>query len=617
MTKKLKKHLWQIIIAGILFAASWLPLPRLIGLLMLAAAYLIVGLPIIIKALRNICRGQIFDENFLMGLATFGACFLGEYAEAVAVMLFFQVGEFFQQYAVNRSRRSISTLMDIRPDSARVNRNGEWQIVSPEEVAIGEVIEVRPGEKIPLDGVVTQGASALNTAALTGEALPRDVAAGDEVISGCVNLDGVLQIKTTKEFTDSTVAKILELVENAGSQKSAVENFITRFARWYTPTVVIVAVFLAFLPPLLLPDALLSDWGYRAITFLVISCPCALVISIPLSFFGGIGAASKCGILVKGSNYLEALSHTETVVFDKTGTLTKGCFAVAEVRPQGMSAARLLRLAAHIEAYSHHPIAESIKQAYGKKLDLTKVAKVKELFGTGITAEIDGVAAAAGNAALLQKFGIKQVPADIAGTVIYVVADKKYAGCIIVADEVRKDAAAAISALKDLGVRRTVMLTGDRAAVAEDVARRLGVDEVHAGLLPAGKVAALEQLLGKQSPAGKLLFVGDGINDAPVLARADIGVAMGGIGSDAAIEAADVVIMTDELSRLASAIRISRRTVRIANQNIVFAIGVKLLVLGLGAAGFASVWAAVFADVGVSVLAILNAVRALRLHKKC
>ncbi len=617
MTKKLKKHLWQIIIAGILFAASWLPLPRLVGLLMLAAAYLIVGLPIIIKALRNICRGQIFDENFLMGLATFGACFLGEYAEAVAVMLFFQVGEFFQQYAVNRSRRSISTLMDIRPDSARVSRNGEWQVVSPEEVAIGEVIEVRPGEKIPLDGVVTQGASALNTAALTGEALPRDVAAGDEVISGCVNLDGVLQIKTTKEFTDSTVAKILELVENAGSQKSAVENFITRFARWYTPTVVIVAVFLAFLPPLLLPDALLSDWGYRAITFLVISCPCALVISIPLSFFGGIGAASKCGILVKGSNYLEALSHTETVVFDKTGTLTKGCFAVAEVRPQGMSAARLLRLAAHIEAYSHHPIAESIKQAYGKKLDLTKVAKVKELFGTGITAEIDGVAAAAGNAALLQKFGIKQVPADIAGTVIYVVADKKYAGCIIVADEVRKDAAAAISALKDLGVRRTVMLTGDRAAVAEDVARRLGVDEVHAGLLPAGKVAALEQLLGEQSPAGKLLFVGDGINDAPVLARADIGVAMGGIGSDAAIEAADVVIMTDEPSRLASAIRISRRTVRIANQNIVFAIGVKLLVLGLGAAGFASVWAAVFADVGVSVLAILNAVRALRLHKKC
>ena len=617
MTKKLKKHLWQIIIAGILFAASWLPLPRLIGLLMLAAAYLIVGLPIIIKALRNICRGQIFDENFLMGLATFGACFLGEYAEAVAVMLFFQVGEFFQQYAVNRSRRSISALMDIRPDSARVSRNGEWQVVSPEEVAIDEVIEVRPGEKIPLDGVVTQGASALNTAALTGEALPRDVAAGDEVISGCVNLDGVLQIKTTKEFTDSTVAKILELVENAGSQKSAVENFITRFARWYTPTVVIVAVFLAFLPPLLLPDALLSDWGYRAITFLVISCPCALVISIPLSFFGGIGAASKCGILVKGSNYLEALSHTETVVFDKTGTLTKGCFAVAEVRPQGMSAARLLRLAAHIEAYSHHPIAESIKQAYGKKLDLTKVAKVKELFGTGITAEIDGVAAAAGNAALLQKFGIKQVPADIAETVIYVVADKKYAGCIIVADEVRKDAAAAISALKDLGVRRTVMLTGDRAAVAEDVARRLGVDEVHAGLLPAGKVAALEQLLGEQSPAGKLLFVGDGINDAPVLARADIGVAMGGIGSDAAIEAADVVIMTDEPSRLASAIRISRRTVRIANQNIVFAIGVKLLVLGLGAAGFASVWAAVFADVGVSVLAILNAVRALRLHKKC
>ena len=617
MTKKLKKHLWQIIIAGILFAASWLPLPRLVGLLMLAAAYLIVGLPIIIKALRNICRGQIFDENFLMGLATFGACFLGEYAEAVAVMLFFQVGEFFQQYAVNRSRRSISTLMDIRPDSARVSRNGEWQVVSPEEVAIGEVIEVRPGEKIPLDGVVTQGASALNTAALTGEALPRDVAAGDEVISGCVNLDGVLQIKTTKEFTDSTVAKILELVENAGSQKSAVENFITRFARWYTPTVVIVAVFLAFLPPLLLPDALLSDWGYRAITFLVISCPCALVISIPLSFFGGIGAASKCGILVKGSNYLEALSHTETVVFDKTGTLTKGCFAVAEVRPQGMSAARLLRLAAHIEAYSHHPIAESIKQAYGKKLDLTKVAKVKELFGTGITAEIDGVAAAAGNAALLQKFGIKQVPADVAGTVIYVVADKKYAGCIIVADEVRKDAAAAISALKDLGVRRTVMLTGDRAAVAEDVARRLGVDEVHAGLLPAGKVAALEQLLGEQSPAGKLLFVGDGINDAPVLARADIGVAMGGIGSDAAIEAADVVIMTDEPSRLASAIRISRRTVRIANQNIVFAIGVKLLVLGLGAAGFASVWAAVFADVGVSVLAILNAVRALHLHKKC
>ena len=617
MNKKLKKQLKKIVLAAILFAAGFLPLPQLWPLLLFTASYLLVGTDIVLSALRNIRHGRIFDENFLMTLATFGAFALGEYSEAVAVMLFFQIGEFFQSYAVNQSRKSITALMNIRPDYANVRRGKEILTVSPEEVKIGETIVIRPGERIPLDGKVIKGSSTLDTAALTGESLPRDVAEGAEVLSGCINLTGVLEVRTTTEFAASTVSQILELVENASSQKAGIENFITRFARYYTPAVVIIAAFLAVVPPFLSGSMDFRDWGYRAITFLVISCPCALVISIPLSFFGGLGAASRCGILIKGSNYLEALAEAGTVVFDKTGTLTKGQFKVAQINPQDISEADFLRLAAHAEAHSSHPIAVSIREAYGSSPDLNIVSDVKEIPGRGITVRIDKDEVAAGNFEFIKSLGIPAPENHTPGTAVYFAVNKKFAGSIIIADEIRPDTKNAVTALKAEGVKQTVMLTGDRKDIAARIAEETGIDKYFANLLPAGKVQKIEDLLNGRPDRKKVIFVGDGINDAPVLARSDIGIAMGGIGSDAAIEAADIVIMTDEPSKIASAIRIARKTLRIAKENIVFALGVKFLVLALGAAGYASIWAAVFADVGVSVIAILNAARALRLHKNC
>lgn len=618
MNKALKKRLTLIIVAALVFAGALiLPLAPSYQIGLFILSYAIVGLPIVLKALRNILRGQVFDENFLMTIATFGAFFLKDYAEATAVMLFYQVGEFFQSYAVNQSRKSIAKLMDIRPDYAHVLREGNLITVGPEEVSVGETILLQPGERVPLDGLIIDGFSTIDTAALTGESLPRDAESGDEVISGCINLTGVLKVQTTKEFANSTVAKILDLVENATSKKADIENFITRFARYYTPAVVIVAVLLAVFPPLFVSGQSFDVWLYRAITFLVISCPCALVISIPLSFFGGLGAASKSGILIKGSNYLEALSHAQVVVFDKTGTLTKGKFKVTEIAPFETSEEKLLEIAAYAEAYSKHPIGESIKQAYGKEIDLNRVSDLQEIHGQGLKIKFDGEEVAAGNYCLMKHIGIVLPEIEAAGTIIYVVGNGKYAGYLVIADEIKEDAAKAINELKNQGVEQTVMLTGDRKAIGEEIGRKLAIDEVHSELLPADKVAQVERLLSEKPTEGKLLFVGDGINDAPVLARSDIGVAMGGIGSDAAIEAADVVIMTDEPSKLATAICISRRTMAIARQNIVFALGIKLLVLGFGAAGFVSIWAAVFADVGVSVIAILNAMRALFFYKKC
>ncbi len=617
MNKKLKKQLKKIVLAAILFASGFLPLPEYWQLFLFIAAYLLVGTDIIFQALRNFRHGRIFDENFLMTLATFGAFALGEYSEAVAVMLFFQIGEFFQNYAVNQSRQSITELMNIRPDYANVRRAKEILTVSPEEVKTGETIVIRPGERIPLDGIVTKGSSALDTAALTGESLPREVAAGAEVLSGCVNLTGVLEVKTTAEFAASTVSQILELVENASSQKAGIENFITRFARCYTPVVVIIAAFLAVVPPLLFGSMDFRDWGYRAITFLVISCPCALVISIPLSFFGGLGAASRCGILIKGSNYLEALAETGTVVFDKTGTLTQGQFKVIQINPQNISKTELLRLAAHAEAHSTHPIAASIREAWGRRPDQSIVSDVKEFSGHGISARIGKDEVAAGNFEFIKNLGIAAREDHTLGTAVYLAVNKKFAGSIIIADEVRPDTQTAIAALKAEGVKQTVMLTGDCSGIAAEIAKKTGIDKYFANLLPAGKVQKIEELMTIPNNHGKVVFVGDGINDAPVLARSDIGIAMGGIGSDAAIEAADIVIMTDEPSKIAPAIRIARKTLRIVKENIIFALGVKFLVLALGAAGYASIWAAVFADVGVSVIAVLNAARALRLHKSC
>ena len=540
-----------------------------------------------------------------------GALILGEHSEGVAVMLFYQVGEWFQSYAVSKSRKSITSLMDIRPDYANIEKDGKLVQVDPDEVQIGDTIVVKPGERVPLDGKIIKGTSALDTSALTGESMPREVEPGMDVISGCINQTGILTIQTTKEFGESTVAKILDLVENASDKKGKTENFISRFARYYTPIVVFAALALAVLPPLILQQSF-SVWIYRALTFLVISCPCALVISIPLSFFGGIGGSSKIGVLVKGSNYLESLAHAETVVFDKTGTLTKGSFAVTEIHPVDMKDTQLLELAAYAEDYSNHPISLSIKSAYGKKIDSSRISDVQEIAGHGVQAVIDGKKILAGNAKLMQKEHIKYSPSSSVGTVVYLACNGKYAGCIVIEDEIKADAATAIKNLKSSGIRKTVMLTGDADAVGKKVAGRLGLDQVYTELLPADKVDRVEDLLKQKSEKGKLVFVGDGINDAPVLARADVGIAMGALGSDAAIEAADVVLMTDEPSKIAAVMKIARKTIRIANQNIVFALAVKFLVLILGAIGKANMWAAVFADVGVSIIAILNAIRAMR-----
>lgn len=630
MNKKLKRRIKRVAIgAAVYFMAviikNVIPdMPWFGNLVFFLAAYVIIGGDVVKNAVKNIGGGQIFDENFLMTIATVGAFFVGDYPEAVAVMLFYQVGECFQAYAVNKSRKSISNLMDIRPDYANVFREGEWVKADPDEVSVGDKILVRTGEKIPLDGVIIKGSSALDTMALTGESLPRDVEAGDSVISGCVNKTGLLEIEVTKVYGQSTVAKILDLVENAGNKKAEAENFITKFAKYYTPVVVACAVVLAIIPPLITGGGF-SDWIYRALSFLVISCPCALVISIPLSFFGGLGGASKAGILVKGSNYLEALSNTEVVVMDKTGTLTKGNFAVSKVVPaKGIAFSavtgtedrtaedKLIELAAYAESYSNHPISKSLVEAYDGTVDTLLVSDARELAGQGVAVTIGNRVIYAGNEKLMAQQKIDYEKADDAGTVIYIAEGKNYLGYILIEDEMKEDARAAIEGLRAAGIKRVVMLTGDRKKVADKVAGELGITEVYAGLLPGDKVEKVEELFASKSEKGKLVFVGDGINDAPVLARADIGIAMGGLGSDAAIEAADVVIMTDEPSKIAKAMKISGKTLRIVKQNIVFAIGIKVLVLVLAAIGMASMWAAVFADVGVAVIAILNAMRALK-----
>lgn len=615
MTRKQKHLLARILVAAVLFlAGALLPLPQWGEMVTFLACYAVVGWDIVWKAVTNILNGQVFDENFLMTIATIGALILGDYSEGVAVMLFYQVGEWFQSYAVSKSRKSIATLVDIRPDYANVERDGKLVQVDPDEVQIGDTIVVKPGERVPLDGTIIKGTSSLDTSALTGESMPREVDVGMEVISGCINQTGILTIRTTKEFGESTVAKILDLVENASDKKGRTENFITRFARYYTPIVVFAALALAILPPLVTGQAF-SIWVYRALSFLVTSCPCALVISIPLSFFGGIGGASKCGVLVKGSNYLEALADAEIVVFDKTGTLTKGSFAVTEVHPNDMKEEQFLELAAYAEDYSNHPISLSIKKAYGKPIDSSRITDVQEIAGHGVQAVIDGKAVLAGNAKLMEKEKIKYTPCASVGTVVYLAAGGRYAGCIVIEDEIKEDAPAAIKSLKSAGIQKTVMLTGDADAVGKKVAGRLGLDQAYTELLPADKVDRVEELLKQTGDKGKLVFVGDGINDAPVLARADVGIAMGGLGSDAAIEAADVVLMTDEPSKISTIMKIARKTLRIAHQNIVFALLVKVLVLVLVAWGHATMWHAVFADVGVSIIAILNAIRAMRVKQ--
>lgn len=618
MTRKQKKQLIKILVSMVIFVLTiTLPLNSYLKLAGFLICYVIIGYDIVFKAVSNIFAGQVFDENFLMTVATIGAMCLGDYAEGVAVMVFYQVGELFQSYAVSKSRKSIAGLMDIRPDYANVIRNEKEESVSPEEVGIGEIIVVKPGERIPLDGTVTEGSSLIDTSALTGESLPRQVEAGEDVISGCINQNATIYIKITKKYEESTVAKILELVENASSKKSKSEAFITRFAKYYTPAVVIGAVLLAVIPPIVMGNGF-STWIHRALTFLVISCPCALVISIPLSFFGGIGGASRCGVLIKGSNYLEALSKAGVVVFDKTGTLTKGSFKVTDIKPVRLSEEELLELAAYAEKDSSHPISKSIKKAYedrGRIISSSKVSDIKEEAGYGVYAKLDGRIVIAGNDKMMQKENIKFEKLDSAGTVVYVARDGFYEGAVIIEDELKPDAVNMISALKNVGIRKTVILTGDSERAGKKAADTLGVDEVYTKLLPADKVTHIEELMNNKGENEKLVFVGDGINDAPVLARADIGIAMGGLGSDAAIEAADVVIMTDEPSKLVTAVKISRKTLRIVKENIVFALGVKFLVLILGALGIASMWAAVFADVGVAVIAILNAIRALNVSK--
>ena len=610
----MKKRAIKIIISLILFIfAMVIKLENeIINNIIFVISYLIVGFEILKKAIRNILRGKVFDENFLMSVATIGAFAIGEYPEAVAVMLFYQIGELFQSYAVDKSRKSIASLMDIRPDYANVYREGNIETVNPEEVKIGETIVIKPGEKIPLDGKIIEGKTTLDTKALTGESLPREVSEGDEVLSGCINLNGMIKIEVTKEFGESTVSKILDLVENASSKKSKSENFITKFAKYYTPTVVIIALILAILPPLVIQGATFSDWIYRALSFLVVSCPCALVISIPLSFFGGIGGASKRGILIKGSNYLEALSNTEIAVFDKTGTLTKGVFEVQEVKPVDISNEELLKIAAYAENYSNHPISKSIKQAYHKPIDEKEIINSEELSGLGIVAKIGEKNVLVGNEKLMQEKQIEFEKCNKIGTILYIAIDGKYAGYILIADKIKDDAKQTIEELKKNDIKQTIMLTGDKKEVGESVAKEVGIDKVYTELLPTDKVQKVEELLKTKSPKGKLAFVGDGINDAPVLTLADIGIAMGGLGADSAIEAADIVIMTDEPSKIINAIKLSKKTMRIVKENIVFAIFIKILVLVLTAFGLSTMWEAVFADVGVSIIAIINALRVLK-----
>ena len=621
MTKRQKKSLTRIIIAAVLMIIlKFLPVEGWLKFVLYMVPYLVVGYDILRKAFKGILNKQVFDENFLMAVATIGAIALGNYKEGVSVMLFYQIGELFQSYAVGKSRRNISELMDIRPDYANIERDGKLEKVDPDEVEIGSVIVVQPGEKIPIDGVVTEGKTTLNTSALTGESLPREAALGDEVISGCINMTGVLKIRTTKEFGESTVSKILDLVENSSSKKSRSEHFISKFARYYTPAVCYGALALAVLPPLvrMLAMGLAPEWGnwiYRALTFLVISCPCALVISIPLSFFAGIGGASREGILVKGSNYLETLAQTRYVVFDKTGTMTQGVFEVSGVHHNEMEEARLLEYAALAESASSHPISKSLQKAYGKAIDRSRVTDIEEISGNGVTAKIDGIPVAAGNAKLMERLGIPYKECHHVGTVVHMAVNGAYAGHILISDLLKPNAKEAITSLKHAGIEKTVMLTGDSKKVADQVAKELGIGEVYSELLPADKVSKVEELLKEKNAKAKLVFVGDGINDAPVLSRADIGIAMGALGSDAAIEAADVVLMDDDPLKISKAIRIARKCMRIVYENIYFAIGIKVLCLILGALGIANMWLAIFADVGVMVLAVLNAIRVLFVKK--
>lgn len=622
MNKKQKKVFTRIIVAAVLMVVlSLLPIDGWLKFVLFMIPYLVIGHDILLKAWKGILNRQVFDENFLMAVATIGAILLGDYKEGVAVMLFYQIGELFQSYAVGKSRRNISELMDIRPDYANIEKeDGTLEQVDPDEVGIGSVIVVQPGEKVPIDGVIEEGRTSLNTSALTGESLPREAGVGDEVISGCINMSGVLKIRTTKEFGESTVSKILDMVENASSKKSRSENFISKFAKYYTPAVCYGALALAILPPLvrLLFLGMTPEWGdwvMRALTFLVISCPCALVISIPLSFFAGIGGASNAGVLVKGSNYLETLSETKYVVFDKTGTMTQGVFEVSGVHHSSMDTEKLLEYAALAECHSSHPISKSLQKAYGKPLDPGRVTEVEEISGNGVTAKVDGVRVAAGNSKLMEKLGVDCMECHSVGTVVHMAVDGKYAGHILISDQIKPHAKEAIAALKKCGVKKTIMLTGDRREAARQVAEELGIDEVHSELLPGDKVAQVEKLLDEKGEKEKLAFVGDGINDAPVLSRADIGIAMGALGSDAAIEAADIVLMDDDPLKISKAIRISRKCLRIVYENIYFAIGVKVICLILGALGIANMWAAIFADVGVMIIAVLNAIRALNVKK--
>ena len=622
MNKKQKKVFIRIIVAAVLMVVlSLLPIDGWLKFVLFMIPYLVIGHDILLKAWKGILNRQVFDENFLMAVATIGAILLGDYREGVAVMLFYQIGELFQSYAVGKSRRNISELMDIRPDYANIEKeDGTLEQVDPDEVGIGSVIVVQPGEKVPIDGVIEEGRTSLNTSALTGESLPREAGVGDEVISGCINMSGVLKIRTTKEFGESTVSKILDMVENASSKKSRSENFISKFAKYYTPAVCYGALALAVIPPLvrLLFLGMTPEWGdwvMRALTFLVISCPCALVISIPLSFFAGIGGASNAGVLVKGSNYLETLSETKYVVFDKTGTMTQGVFEVSGVHHSSMDTEKLLEYAALAECHSSHPISKSLQKAYGKPLDPGRVTEVEEISGNGVTAKVDGVRVAAGNSKLMEKLGVDCMECHSVGTVVHMAVDGKYAGHILISDQIKPHAKEAIAALKKCGVKKTIMLTGDRREAARQVAEELGIDEVHSELLPGDKVAQVEKLLDEKGEKERLAFVGDGINDAPVLSRADIGIAMGALGSDAAIEAADIVLMDDDPLKISKAIRISRKCLRIVYENIYFAIGVKVICLILGALGIANMWAAIFADVGVMIIAVLNAIRALNVKK--